>query len=94
MSTDNDIMDKTNCIEDASSGNVDIDDDKDDSLKAKNNDEFLAKASMSESYSEILNSPTTETNDIPVASNTPIVIPKRRPSSLNRHQSGCRLLSL
>lgn len=80
--------DKAVTMDDASSGNVDADDDKDDNLRAKNNDGFLAKASMTESYSEILNSPIAETNDLPVESNAaPIVIPRRRPSSLNRHHS-------
>lgn len=65
---------------------INADDDRDDNFQAKNNEEFLAKASMTESYSEILNSPTTETNEFPVESDAPIVI-RRRPSSLTRHHS-------
>lgn len=80
-------------MDDASPGNVDAEDDKEDNLRAKNNEEFLAKASMTESYSEILNSPIAETNDLPVESNAPIVIPRRRPSSLSRHHSNqCKCL--
>lgn len=94
MPTDDKLNDNNACIDEASSGNIDAYDDRDDSLKVKNNGDSLAKASMSESYSEILNSPIAETNDLPVGSNVPIVIPKRRPSSLNRHQSGqCRFKS-
>lgn len=74
-------------IDDASPTNPDADDDKDDSLRAKRNENYLAKASMTESYSEILNSPTAESRDGPVESNAPIVIPKRRPTSLTRHHS-------
>lgn len=83
-------LNKDIVIDDASPSNADADDDS--SLRMKNNDDFLAKASMSESYSEILNSPTADTNDLPVESNAPIVIPKRRPSSLSRHQPNqCKL---
>ena len=86
MSMDSNSSDKAVTMDDVSSGNADADDDKDDNLRAKNNEGFLAKASMTESYSEILNSPIAETNDLPVESNAgPIVIPRRRPSSLNRH---------
>lgn len=94
MSTEYNLLDKATVMDDASSVNVNGDDDKDDnSLRAKNNEEFLAKASMTESYSEILNSPIAETNDLPVESNAPIVIPKRRPSSLSRHHSNqCKCL--
>ncbi|XP_031626885.1 BLOC-1-related complex subunit 6 [Contarinia nasturtii] len=72
-------LNKDGIMEDSSSGNVED--------EAKKNDDFLAKASMTESYSEILNSPTTHTNELPIESNASIVIPRRRPSSLNRHHS-------
>lgn len=85
MSMESNLLGKDTTMDDASP--VNADDDKDDSLRVKNNDEFLAKASMTESYSEILNSPIAETNDLPIESNAPIVIPKRRPSSLSRHHS-------
>lgn len=81
-------LSKGTVIDDASPSNAYADDDtEDNNLRIKNTGDFLAKASMTESYSEILNSPTADTNDLPVESNTPIVIPKRRPSSLSRHQS-------
>lgn len=82
MSSDYHLMDKNTEIDDASPDNAD----GDDSLRTKN-DDFLAKASMTESYSEILNSPIAETNDGPIESNAPIFIAKRRPSSLTRHHS-------
>lgn len=51
--------------------------------------DFLANASMTESYSEILDSPTTDSNiGHGVESNTPIKITKRKPTPLSRHQSG------
>lgn len=80
-------MESDIAIDDSSSGNMDVDEEKEDSVIAKNNDNFLAKASMTESYSEILNSPTMETNEKSIESSAPIVI-KRRPSSLTRHHSG------
>lgn len=81
-------MESDIAIDDSSSGNMDVDEEKEDSVIAKNNDDCLAKASMTESYSEILNSPTMETNEKPIESSAPIVIQKRRPSSLTRHHSG------
>lgn len=93
MSSDYHLMDKNTEIDDTSPDNVDGDDEKDDSLRTKN-DHFLAKASMTESYSEILNSPIAETNDVPIESNAPIVIAKRRPSSLSKHHSSqCKFKS-
>lgn len=54
----------------------------------KNDMDLLAGASMTESYSEILNSPTTDTNvGHGIESNTPIVITKRKSIPLSRHQS-------
>lgn len=81
MSDQYEKLNEQTMIDDASPGNVDAED------EAKKNEDFLAKASMSESYSEILNSPTAPTNELPTESNAPIVIPRRRPSSLNRHHS-------
>lgn len=88
ISTKNCKMESDIAIDDSSSGNMDVDEEKEDSVIAKNNDNFLAKASMTESYSEILNSPTMETNEKSIESSAPIVIQKRRPSSLTRHHSG------
>lgn len=88
MSTEHNSLSKDTVIDDASPSNADADDDRGDSnLQTTTNNDFLANASMTESYSEILNSPTADTNELPVESNTPILIPKRRPSSLNRHQT-------
>lgn len=86
MTSENNFLDKGMELED-SSPTGDMDDGGDDSLRAKNNDTVLAKASMTESYSEILNSPTAETCDPPIESNAPVVIPRRRPTSLNRLHS-------
>lgn len=93
MSSEGDKLENDGAMDDSSPGNMDVDEEKDDnSLKAKNNDEFMAKGSMTESYSEILNSPTMETNERPIESNKPIVIQKRRPSSLTRHHSSqCKI---
>lgn len=87
MASEYNLLNKEMEIDDSSPTNVDNDDDKDDSLRARKNDDFLAKSSMTESYSEILNSPTAETADGSVESSAPIVISKRRPTSLNRHHS-------
>lgn len=88
MSHEYKLLDQAAPLEDISPTNVN-DVEKDDSSKARSNVDFLANASMTESYSEILNSPTAGANDGPsVASNTPIVIAKRKPStSLSRHHS-------
>lgn len=89
MSTESNLLNKDTTMDDASPGNTDADDE----THAKNNEQFLAKASMTESYSEILNSPTADVSDLPVESNAPIVIPRRRPSSLSRHHSNqCKCL--
>lgn len=87
MSTEQTKVDNDVTIDDSSPGNMEVDEEKDDNSKVKNNNDFLAKASMTESYSEILNSPTMETNEKPIESSAPIVIQKRRPSSLTRHHS-------
>lgn len=65
----------------------DDDDEEEDSVGIKIPDNRLAKASMSESYSEILNSPTNETEDVGINRRTAMDIPSRRPNSLNRRQS-------
>lgn len=87
MSTEKNKVDNDVTIDDSSPGNMDVDEEKDDNLRVKNTNDVLAKASMTESYSEILNSPTMETNEKPIESSAPIVIQKRRPSSLTRHHS-------
>lgn len=90
MTSENNLLNQI--MNDSSPSNVTIDDDKEDSMKIRKNDDFFVNASMTESYSEILNSPTIETADGPVESNASIVISKRRPSSLNRHHSNqCKL---
>lgn len=63
-------------------------DEKNDTMNVKNDTDFLANASMTESYSEILNSPTTDTNvGHGIESSKPIVITKRKHSPLSRRQS-------
>lgn len=65
-----------------------MDDENSDTVNIKKDMDFLANASMSESYSEILNSPTTDTNiGHGIESNAPIVITKRKTIPLSRHQS-------
>lgn len=83
MASKHNLVDRSNRIDDTSPKNAD----RDDSLRLQRNENFLAEASMTESYSEILNSPTAETSEFPVEANAPIVIPKRRPTSLSRHHS-------
>lgn len=89
MASEDNLVNQEIEFDDTSPTNADVDDDGEDSLRIRRNDNFLAKASMTESYSEILNSPTAETSELPgqVESNAPIVIPKRRPTSLTRHHS-------
>lgn len=61
------------------------DDDEENSVKASAaEDHRIAKSSMTESYSEILNNPLFDNVEVP---DQQIDIPKRRPTTLNRKQS-------
>lgn len=69
---------------------MDIEEDEEDenSVEFKaNNDNKLIKSSMTESYSEILNSPSDETHDNNAEHGKQIEIPKKRASSLHRNPS-------
>lgn len=63
------------------------------SSNIKDDIDFMANASMTESYSEILDSPTADSNiGHGVESNTPIKITKRKTTPLSRHQSSqCKI---
>lgn len=88
MSNEYKLLNQITPLEDISPTNVNMDNEKSDRLRAKQNVDSLANASMTESYSEILHSPTADANGGPsVESNTPIVIAKRKPTPLNRHHS-------
>lgn len=64
------------------------DDDDDNSIGAKYTGGCkLIKSAMTESYSEILNSPSDEMHEIMAEHGIQIEIPKRRTSSLNRASS-------
>lgn len=90
MSDGYELLNQEKLLEDISPSNVNMEDENIDNVKTKT-DMDLNNASMTESYSEILNSPTTDGNDGPgIESNTPIVIAKRRSNSLNRHHSSQR----
>lgn len=68
---------------------IDDDDEDDNSIEAIYTENKLIKSAMTESYSEILNSPDDEMLDINIdcEHGIQIEIPKRRSSSLNRNPS-------
>lgn len=59
----------------------DLDDEDEDESPCGNVDRRLQKASLTESYSEILNSPTG--SDVLDGKGSPIKIPQRRPTTLS-----------
>lgn len=88
MSNGYELLNQEKLLQDISPSNTNMDAENNDNLTAKNDMDFLANASMTESYSEILNSPTTDRNDGPgIESTTPIVIAKRKQNPLSRHHS-------
>lgn len=76
------LLNPENLSDEISPSNTNMDNDGNENLTAEN-------TLMTESYSEILNSLATDTNnDLGVETNAPIaVIAKRRPNSLSRHHS-------
>lgn len=72
--------------QEARPSNRNMENENNDDVSAENN--FMTNTLMTESYSEILNSPTTDTYDASGAqANTTIVITKRKPHSSSHHQS-------
>lgn len=79
--------------EPAQHAHIEDDDDDDNSIEAKYTDGCkLIKSAMTESYSEIMNSPSEDMHEIMAEHGIQIEIPKRRTSSLNRASSSqCKL---
>lgn len=79
--------------EPAQRAHIEDDDDDDNSIETKYTDGCkLIKSAMTESYSEIMNSPSDEMHEIMAEHGIQIEIPKRRTSSLNRASSSqCKL---
>lgn len=98
MSNGYELLNQERLLEDISPSNIIQDDENtDDNLKTKSDMDVLTNAAMTESYSEILNSPTSDRNDggPGIESNTPIVIAKRKSNSLSRHHSSqCKEISV
>lgn len=80
MSSEYNLLEK----DDNEEPNLDDDDDNEDKNSVKATNKSLAKTAMTESYSEILNSPLFDNTDVPEHQ---IEITKRRPTTLNRKQS-------
>lgn len=73
-------------LEDISPSNPNVENENNDAMGDESN--CLTNTMMTESYSEILNSPTTDAYDEPgTYVNTPIVITKRRSNSSSHHES-------
>lgn len=86
------LLNQERLLEEIIPSNTNMDNENNDNLRTKNDIDFLASASMTESYSEIMNSPSADRNDgSGIESNPPIVIAKRKPNSLSRnHSNQCK----